>query len=286
MPKSIDRELRELVLVLGPHRSGSSIATKLLESLGCSIGTNLLGEAPSNPIGHFENLKALNFNEGLLNRAGTDWKNSRPLAECEFFKINRAEIEDEIDKLLNDLIENEKVTALKEPRISLLLDLWKPALTKQIDDLKIVITVRHPSEVAASLNKRDGLNTIIGLKLWGQAMLNGIRFARELPNFFLYYEELIENSIAVTTDLSIFLNKLENTTTQILPATAFVQPDFQHNKVSVESLSALKITTEIYNYVRKFRKSTTQDFPDDLLDKWEQRLNAVSLELNRNSLRT
>jgi hypothetical protein len=239
---------------------------------------------PSNPIGHFENIKVLNFNEGLLNKAGTDWKNPTPLTKCEFFTINRVEIEVEIDNLLTDLIENEKVTALKEPRISLLLDLWKPALTKQIDDLKIVITLRHPSEVASSLNKRDGLNTIIGLQLWGHAMLNGIRFARELPNFFLYYEELIENSLDVTTDLSKFLNNPENTAAQILPATTFVHPNFRHNKVSIESLSALKITTEIYNYVRNFRRATTQDFPDNLLEKWEQRLNAVSLELNRNSL--
>ena len=148
MTNSTQHRSRELTLVLGPHRSGSSITTKLLESLGCTLGNELLGAEPANPIGHFENLKVLNYSESLLQRAGTDWKNPRPLAGNEFFQNNRAEVEAEINILLGELIDNEQVTALKEPRISILLDLWKPALTKQLDELKIVLTIRHPSEVA------------------------------------------------------------------------------------------------------------------------------------------
>ena len=240
----------------------------------------MLGAEPANPIGHFENLKVLNYNEGLLHRAGTNWTNPRPLKEKKFFEDNRAQIEAEINTLLSELINSEQVTALKEPRIAILLDLWKPALTKQLDELKIVMTIRHPTEVAMSLNRRTRLNTIIGHQLWGQAMLNVLRFARELPNFFLFYEELVENSIGVTADLAKFLNGNVPSKDFVNPAPAYVRPDFRHNKVPANSLSALKVTSEKYSYVRNIRQATIQNIPLDLLDQWENRLNDSSSELD------
>ena len=119
-----------ITLVLGSHRSGSSITTKLLQSLGCELGNILVAANSSNPMGHFENMKVNTFHEGLLQRANTDWKNPSPLTNNKFILDNRRRIEGELKSLLDELVLDEKITALKEPRISILLDLWKPALKK------------------------------------------------------------------------------------------------------------------------------------------------------------
>ena len=81
-----------ITLVLGPHRSGSSITTKLLQSLGCKLGNYMVGANSSNPMGHFENLKVYTFHEGLLQRANTDWKNPSPLRNNKFIEDNRVQI--------------------------------------------------------------------------------------------------------------------------------------------------------------------------------------------------
>ena len=94
------------------------------------------------------------------------------------------EIENNICSLLQDLL-SQKINAIKEPRISILLDAWEGAILKTIPNLKIVVTIRHPAEVASSLQKRDNLSQIVGVQLWVQATLNTIKFARDYSNYFI-----------------------------------------------------------------------------------------------------
>jgi hypothetical protein len=71
---------KSFVLVLGCHRSGTSVTANVLQILGCNLGDELLGAHPdSNPLGHFENLAALGFIENLLEQLGTDWRDPQPL---------------------------------------------------------------------------------------------------------------------------------------------------------------------------------------------------------------
>jgi hypothetical protein len=175
---------KSFVLVLGCHRSGTSVTTKTLEILGCNLGDELLSASPeSNPLGHLENLTALEFNENLLTQLGTDWRDPQPLSSNRSFEEIKQSTEVLLDKLIIELLEK-GITALKQPRITFLLDLWGPALEKQDLDLKIVVAMRHPSEVATSLFKRDSLETILGLQLWAQATINSLKFARNHINHF------------------------------------------------------------------------------------------------------
>lgn len=271
-------------LVLGPHRSGSSVTTSILKSLGAELGSKLQPASELyNPMGHFENLTVADYNHSLLVRAGTDWKNPRPLSESLYFQVNRTKIEEEIDALLFQLIQNEKVTALKEPRISILLDLWKPALSRQITDLRIVLTMRHPSEVAASLARRDGMNQILGLQLWAQATLNGIRFAREHSNHFLYFDKLISNPIETIDELANFMG-IKNNSREVSEFKMNVKTELRHHRSLDGKSSALKITTDMYEHICRYNNATVENFPDELLNQWQERLTETSIEINRNEL--
>ena len=42
------------LVVTGMHRSGTSMVAAYLQQAGVSIGRNLIGPAPGNPRGHFE----------------------------------------------------------------------------------------------------------------------------------------------------------------------------------------------------------------------------------------
>lgn len=65
------------VMVIGPHRSGSSAVAGVLHRLGVQMGTRLLEADPSNPYGYYEDRDWLDLNYGLVG----DWtqpKISRP----------------------------------------------------------------------------------------------------------------------------------------------------------------------------------------------------------------
>ena len=273
-----------ITLVLGPHRSGSSITTKLLQSLGCELGNDLVGAESSNPMGHFENLKVHTFHEGLLQRANTDWKNPAPLRNNKFIQDNRGQIEQDLKSLLDELVLDEKITALKEPRISILLDLWKPALKEYNGLVKVVLTIRHPSEVAASLARRDGLNIISGLHLWTKAMLNGIGYARDVPNFFLFYSQLVDRPENVATDLAKFMGLADLTSSDVSVGLSDIRSNYRHFDFLNEGGSPSRLASEIFEYLTRFKRASVGDFPDSLLDDWDAQLQANLRDLDREEL--
>jgi len=269
---------KSFVLVLGCHRSGTSVTTKVLEILGCNLGDELLSASPeSNPLGHFENLTALEFNEKLLKQIGTDWRDPQPLRSNRYLKVINHRTEVLLDNLLQELLER-GITALKKPRVTFLLDLWGPALEKKNLDLKIVVAMRHPSEVAASLLKRDSLETILGLQLWAQATINSLKFARKHINHFVFYDELVsqpkETVIALSNSFQMPIN---SESIDDFLATNVI-PGLKHHSANESHGAALEIVNSMYEYIKNFTNATFKDFPDELLNEWQ-----LSLDLGNHA---
>ena len=64
----------KLVVVLGMHRSGTSVITKALECVGVELGNNLMEAAiGDNDLGFFEDLEIVNFNDELLAECNKKW---------------------------------------------------------------------------------------------------------------------------------------------------------------------------------------------------------------------
>jgi hypothetical protein len=222
----------------------------------------------------------LNFHEELLKRLGTDWKNPNPFAGSGYFEENREVIENSVGFLLDSLI-NSSITAVKEPRMSILLDIWESQISKRNLNLKSIITIRHPSEVAYSMKKRDNLNLISGLQLWAQATLNAIKFARDKSNLFLFYDQLLAEPLLVTSKISTFLEISKESQSLINLAASDVHQGARHHQVNIDEVTVLNITTEMYEHILKFDSSTALNFPDELLDQWQRRLQSIHSEVNR-----
>ena len=270
-----------LFLVLGPHRSGSSISTRTLEILGLNLGNNLLGGDPSsNEMGHFEELSVLQFNEKILLDSNTNWMDPTPLKNNDFFEKNRTIIKSELEVLLNVLIEVDRIEAIKEPRISLMLELWEPALFKYFEKLGIVLTIRHPSEVAESLKRRNGLNYILGHIIWVQSTINSLRFARSHRNHFLFYDNLIKDTEDTVRELSGFLGKRSVFESQKDSLRDNVLSDFRHHEVQSDVISKLFLSSEIYHYLLSHKNASEDSFPNELLDLWQARLLSIQNEVN------
>jgi hypothetical protein len=243
-----------------------------MEILGCNLGKELLPADPeTNPLGFFENLAALEFNEKLLKELGTDWRNPQPLRVNYFREGIKPQAEILLDKLIQELVEKD-VTALKKPRSALLLDLWAPALEKQNLDLKIVAAMRNPSEVAASLLKRDSLETILGLHLWAQATINTLRFARKHTNHFVFYDELLAQPKETVIELSSSLQLPINYKLLHDFLAAVVKPELKHHTAKESDKPTLEVANTMYEYIMKFTNATSRDFSDELLNEWQANL--------------
>ncbi len=233
------------VLVLGMHRSGTSALAGALGAMGFGIGPpdDLMPADDGNPEGYFELLSIVRANDDLLAHFGGRW-DSPPIFPHDWTKEDVAiQFVDAQRAALGELFGNDPYL-LKDPRISILLPLWRQITNDK--DCAVVI-VRDPLEVAASLTRRDELRTLTGLALWAtynRAMLRDLQGARV---HVCNYADLIENPSAVLTDIAASLGAWGEgpEDLDLTKAIAAIHPDLRRNTIVNANLVAEASPVEI-----------------------------------------
>jgi hypothetical protein len=181
-----------LVLILGAGRSGTSALARLLGLCGGTLPEPLLGAAPSNPKGHFEPLEALKLNEAILARRGSCWYDPSPaLAARGSWSAEQSP--EEIERIAALLAgwPRHGLVVVKEPRISELAPLWLTAAARSGREVSVVVALRHPRAMAASLVRRDGVGEDLALLLWLKYLLLAERSSRGARRVFVDWPALL-----------------------------------------------------------------------------------------------
>ena len=177
------------VCIAGMHRSGTSMITKILRGGGLYLGdeADLMPALPDNADGFWENVRFVELNDQLLESQGGWW--DCPAAPVDGW-AGRAitEHRDSIDGVLAPFTDREP-WGWKDPRTSLTIDLWQ----RLIPELKVVICLRNPLEVALSLKKRNTFSYALSLRLWyayNQALMSSVPADRRIvTHYATYFEE-------------------------------------------------------------------------------------------------
>ncbi len=145
------------VIIIGMHRSGTSMLTNLLNQLGLFIGDKLL------PFDLYEASFFVTLNEWLLTQANASWDNTYNyqfideifMKQARDIVINEFKGKKRKDFLgkhkFNDIRKLDIPWAWKDPRSTITIDLWKSIFP----EAKLLHIYRNPVDVAASLSKRE-----------------------------------------------------------------------------------------------------------------------------------
>lgn len=190
-----------MLLVLGPHRSGTSLTARMLECLGAVNSTNLHPPSESNPFGYFEDWDTYQFNETvLMPELGSSW---HAVSEIDWSCLAEARYQElqqqAVALICKNYSRNNPVSVLKEPRISLLLPFWLEALETAGFAVKAVCPVRHPVSVSQSLAKRDHLPLTSGFLIYLRAWASALKSPGRTPAVYFSFEEVFaatENTLA------------------------------------------------------------------------------------------
>ena len=189
-----------LVIILGMHRSGTSVVTHILSKAGFFVGEDhdvMLGDQ-WNLDGYFERLSVVLVNDIILYLAGGAW-DSPP----EEKHIHGIRLDPKIESLL-EIYEGHEQAVIKDPRMCLTLPVWQYVLGE--DNIRIVNVTRQPSKVAESLMKRDGFPEEKSLSLYNIYTERASNYMRDYAVFALQYEDLLSNRRpAVLEKLANFL---------------------------------------------------------------------------------
>lgn len=168
----MDKEGRMPVCILGMHRSGTSMVTRILNLCGLSLGhtrdlldpdSGLLNiNRRDNPQGYWENTHFVLINNAILEQFGGNIY-VPPILEPGWTQDERlAPLRQQARDLLAGFDPN-TAWGWKDPRNTLTLPFWH----ELVPDLRLIVCVRNPLEVAESLTSRNhGETRPFGLNLW------------------------------------------------------------------------------------------------------------------------
>jgi len=199
----MDERTSRGVLVLGMHRSGTSAATRVLSLLGLHAN-RADDEIPvdhKNPKGYWESRSLVAFNDELLALLGADaW--SVPALEPGW----------EDDPRLDALHAAAPAAfahafpgdgwVWKDPRACVLAPFWRRALGPPAG---VVLALRHPLEVADSLDRRDSYSLAHSLALWERYTRAAAAAAEGLPVLVADYADLMDDPLAWCDEAAAFL---------------------------------------------------------------------------------
>ena len=160
------------IVVLGMHRSGTSMVTGSLARAGLFVGATeaLLADQDDNPLGFWERRDVVALNNEILECANGVWFS--PTTWKKLQETVGANV-DALSKPPAALIKQIKGDAascngspvslvLKDPRMVVTWPLWDSAITEPV----LVYVYRDPMAVAHSLAKRHDFPLMLGLALW------------------------------------------------------------------------------------------------------------------------
>jgi hypothetical protein len=200
-----------LILVLGMHRSGTSAVGGMLSQAGFDPPSDLMDANAVNPRGYWESQGLFHLHEALLARLGSAWDQPERLPPgWEDSEASRAWRQETL-RHLERIFAGAKAPLVKDPRLCLLLPGWMPWLESGLLRVEMVLTLRHPLEVASSLAKAQNLPIQEGLRLWLEHVLAAERISRGWPRVMVPFDALIQQPEAsLNRCLSLLARKGES----------------------------------------------------------------------------
>ncbi|MGB3626005.1 MAG: tetratricopeptide repeat protein [Henriciella sp.] len=225
---------RQLIFVVGMHRSGTSALTRCLNLLGFKVAEDLLPANDANKSGFWESRAALRLNERLLGSLDRVWYDPKPIRLDVLDSEPHENFVSGAEKILKDELEGTDLAVLKDPRLSRVLPIWREAAERLGYRCAALLAARHPIEVANSLRKRDGLEPAHGLNLWITYMLEAEAVTRDMPRHAVVYEQLLDDWRAALRPAmnAIGLGKLANYRSGWRAISAFLDPGQRNHKAS------------------------------------------------------
>jgi hypothetical protein len=223
------------VLVLGPHRSGTSAATRFLNLLGVPLGKDLLPSAEDNLLGFWENRRVFEIHERLLSALGSSWHDYRPLPPG-WWKLDVARgFRDEIAETLRDQFGGQPLWGVKDPRLCRLLPLWLELLPELGIEMRFVIVARNPLEVAHSLEQRNRFSHEKSLLLYIDHMISALLSTENEKRVIISYPRLLQSwpaeAMKISEILPISVPDSASDTGRAIDA--FLDPSARHHRCSL-----------------------------------------------------
>jgi hypothetical protein len=236
-------------MVLGMHRSGTSALTRVISLLGADLPRNLMQPNPENEAGYWESGDLMVIHDEILSSGGSYWHDWRAF-NPDWYASPAAPIFKQriLDVLRNDFA-NSRLFVVKAPRICRFWPFWREVLDEFGANPAVVIPVRNPLEVQASLRRRDGFIHAKSCLLWLRHVLDAEKATRDLPRAVVTYDALLADwqSVVAVLGAGLGVSWPRRGALSELEIERFLATQLRHHAVAPEQLAA---KAEVVDWVK------------------------------------
>ncbi|GIU93809.1 MAG: hypothetical protein KatS3mg012_0266 [Gaiellaceae bacterium] len=199
--------MSEGVFVVGMHRAGTSIATRLLGLLGLRLPVpeDLVPADARNPAGYWESMSLVALSERALRMVDSDARCPRRLAAGW-----------ERDPRLDELRREGRGAvrrafggvpwAWKDPRLCLAAAFWRSVIASE--RIPVVLLCRNPLEIAESAARADRPDgKLYTLALWERYLREALVQIGGLPVLVTRYDDLMRDPVRWCAEAASFLGR-------------------------------------------------------------------------------
>ncbi len=227
--------MKECIVILGMHRSGTSVLTGLVSLFGGYVGADLMPPTKDNPKGYFENNKIYLLNERILRENNTSWHDYSFVAE-DIKKSDFQEYVSDAKKVVQSELKFVNKLIIKDPRICILFPIWEQALQELEINIRVIFAYRSPLEVAHSLLKRDEIPVEKGLMLWSHYFLQSEIYSRNFQRMIVEYDKDFHDLPKFLDQVSGFIG-VDVSEDILQSAIDLYTPNLKHHKVALDNIS-------------------------------------------------
>jgi len=226
------------------------MVTRLLHGCGLYLGPKdaLMPPQADNPDGFWEHLGFVALNDELLEALGGAW--DLPPKSNEILSNERLEPLRMKAGLLIESFQPAQIWGWKDPRNSLTLSFWEELLP----NLKTLIIVRNPLEVAYSMRKRNGTSYAFGLRLWEIYNRRLIEAAGKPDRLFTHYDLFFEDA---EKELQRVANFIGLSDAKIRSTAELVATKRRHTHFTIDQLVDAGLSGEVIELYRALIAETS-----------------------------
>lgn len=238
-----------IFLILGMHRSGTSLTAQILSEMGLYIGdkSEIVQANNANQDGYFENRKVVLLNDDILLENNMVWCCIKSKTTDMITQKSLA-----IKNIITELYKKsgKHNIAIKDPRICLVEPLWRKEIYKLGIRNKIIVVIRHPYEVAKSLVLRENINLCYALKIWfyyNCCILNRVVDYMAEDILFVNYQDFFLDNKQIKNIVSFCDSSYE-----VLKEKNIIKPRLHHNfsiDIPFDKNKLYDLVINFYNYL-------------------------------------
>jgi len=256
---------RPIVVILGMHRSGTSLIANFMDAIGVDVGQDLMPADESNAAGYWESRTIFDIHQKILKEMNCTWQNLPLHLPVNWWHNSN------IQQLRSGLLEfvrsecerTDKIWGFKDPRTAILLPLWQEIFEELQLEPHYILAVRHPGSVAASLSRRDRLSSSHSQALWLRTNLDALSHTRNhlraIVDYDRWFDSGFEQARTVIDSLNLSQSIGESQIAEALDRV--ILPPLRHHS-SEQQVVCSPIVTRFYSLL--YQAATNGRIPDEI----------------------